>query len=63
MKKRKQIRKLKQRIAELETNTPPATIPSDPINPHDLWRNTTADYAQGEADGWADIWNESRGYL
>lgn len=62
--KAKRIRQLKQRIAELEAATPPATIPTEPVNPLELWADTTAIYAQGEGDGAADIvgWNV-QGYL
>lgn len=57
--KAKRIRQLKARIAELEAATPPATIPSEPVNPLELWADTTAIYAQGEGDGW----NDMHGYL
>ena len=55
MKKRKRIRQLKARIAELEANTPPTPTPTEPVNPLQLWADTTAIYAQGEGDGWQDV--------
>jgi hypothetical protein len=57
--KAKRIRQLKARIAELEAAQPPTLTPTEPVNPHDLWRDTTAIYAQGEGDGWQDV----SGYL
>lgn len=64
MKKRKLLRKLEKRIAQLETSTEidptyDPQVPQPRCDPQAIWREHVTDYATGEAD---EYWHH-RGYL